>query len=163
MIKVNTCHIGDEPLPLDGTESSEILDINAAPEAPEMTAVSDITYQLYAAKTGQDLLVSGSATFDLEARCSRCMKKIVIPVTADKLTLFYEKVPEQEVDLTDDIREELLLALPDYIRCSEDCKGLCLRCGADLNDGDCGCGNEDEEEYDLPPENNPWSALDQLK
>ena len=36
MIKVNTCHIGDEPLPVNGTESSDILDINAAPEAPEM-------------------------------------------------------------------------------------------------------------------------------
>lgn len=162
MIKVNTCHIGDEPLPVNGTESSEILDINAAPEAPEMKAVSDIRYNLYAAKTGQDLLVTGTATFDLETRCSRCMKKIVVPITAEKLTLFFEKVPEQEVELTDDVREELLLALPDYIRCSEDCQGLCPRCGANLNDGPCDCDDDDEEDA-LPPEENPWSALDQLK
>lgn len=82
MIKVNTSHIGDEPLFFDGTETRDILDLNAAPEAPEMTAVSDITYQLYASKTGQDLLVNGSATFDLETTCARCMKKIVIPVTS---------------------------------------------------------------------------------
>ena len=162
MIKVNTCHIGDEPLPVNGTESSDILDINAAPEAPEMKAVSDIRYDLYAAKTGQDLLVTGKASFDLETLCSRCMKQIVVPVTAEKITLFFEKVPEQEVELTDDIRDELLLALPDYIRCSDDCRGLCPRCGANLNDGDCGCSSEDEEE-ELPPEENPWSALDQLQ
>lgn len=162
MIKVNTCHIGDEPLPVNGTESSDILDINAAADAPEMKAVSDIRYDLYATKSGQDLLVTGKASFDLETLCSRCLKKVVVPITADKLTLFFEKVPEQEVELTDDIREELLLALPDYIRCSDDCQGLCPRCGANLNDGDCGCSDEDEEE-ELPPEENPWSALDQLQ
>ncbi len=162
MIKVNTCHIGDEPLPVNGTESNEILDLNAAPEAPEMIPVSDITYQLYATKTGQDLLVNGSATFDMETHCARCMKKITVPVTAGKLCLFFEKVPEQEVDLTDDIREELLLALPDYIHCSEDCKGLCPHCGANLNDETCSCDEQDNSD-DIPPEESPWSALDQLK
>lgn len=37
------------------------------------------------------------------------------------------------------VREQLLLALPDYVLCREDCKGLCVVCGADLNAGDCGC------------------------
>lgn len=161
MIKVNTCHIGDEPLPLDGTETSDILELNAAPEAPEMVPVSDITYHLYAAKTGQDLLVSGTAFFDLEATCSRCMKKIRKQIKADKVCLFFEKVPEQEVDLTDGVREELLLNLPDYIRCSDDCKGLCPKCGANLNDAPCSCSDKDDE--GIPPEDSPWSVLDQLK
>ena len=39
MIKVNTSHIGDEPLFFDGTETRDILDLNAAPEAPEMATV----------------------------------------------------------------------------------------------------------------------------
>ena len=162
MIKVNTSHIGDEPLFFDGTETRDILDLNAAPEAPEMTAVSDITYQLYASKTGQDLLVNGSATFDLETTCARCMKNIVIPVTASKMCLFHENVPEQEVDLTDEVREELLLALPDYIYCAEDCQGLCPKCGANLNDGDCGCADNGDEPP-VAPEDSPWSVLDQLK
>ncbi len=159
MIKVNTCHIkDDEPLAVDGTESSEILELTGTETVP----VSDITYQLYASKTGQDLLVNGSAVFNMETHCARCMKKIVIPVTAEKLCLFYEKVPEQEVDLTDDVREELLLAIPDYIHCTQDCKGLCPRCGVNLNDETCSCGNEDDAP-EVPPEESPWSVLDQLK
>ena len=33
----------------------------------------------------------------------------------------------------------MLLALPDYVLCDPACKGLCPVCGADLNDGECGC------------------------
>jgi uncharacterized protein len=43
------------------------------------------------------------------------------------------------VDLDPAIREQLLLALPGYPVCQEDCKGLCSVCGANLNDRDCGC------------------------
>ncbi len=159
MIKVNTCHIGDEPLSVTGTESREILELTD----PEMLPVSDIAYALYASKTGQDLLVNGTASFQMETHCARCMKKITVPVKAGKLCLFFEKVPEQEVDLTDDIREELLLAIPDYIHCTDDCKGLCPRCGANLNDETCTCGEDNDTADTVSPEDSPWSALDQLK
>ena len=162
MVKINTCHIGDEPMPVDGTESSDILDFVNVPGAPEMAPVSDIVYHLLASKTGQDLLVSGTASFQLSSVCSRCLKPVTLTVTADKLCLFYEKVPEQEVDITGDLREELLLCLPDYIRCSEDCKGLCPKCGADLNEGPCACDGEGDE-AETPSGNSPWSVLDGLK
>lgn len=44
-----------------------------------------------------------------------------------------------EVDLWPLVREQILLALDDYPLCKEDCEGLCVVCGADLNAGDCGC------------------------
>ena len=37
------------------------------------------------------------------------------------------------------VREELILAGPQYVLCREDCRGLCPRCGKDLNAGPCGC------------------------
>jgi uncharacterized protein len=43
------------------------------------------------------------------------------------------------IDLDPLVREQLLLALPGYPVCREDCKGLCSVCGANLNDRDCGC------------------------
>jgi uncharacterized protein len=43
------------------------------------------------------------------------------------------------VDLDPILREQLLLALPGYPVCREDCKGLCPVCGANLNDRECGC------------------------
>jgi uncharacterized protein len=43
------------------------------------------------------------------------------------------------VDLDPVLREQLLLALPGYPTCREDCKGLCPACGGDLNVRECGC------------------------
>jgi uncharacterized protein len=43
------------------------------------------------------------------------------------------------IDVTEIVRQHVLLALPIAPRCREDCSGLCPRCGADLNDGPCGC------------------------
>ncbi len=160
MIKVNTCHITDEPLFLKGSEKADFLGFDEpVANAPEMTPASDVFYDLTATKTGQDLLVSGRVYFELDTVCARCMNPTRVTIANEKLCLFYEKVPEQEVDITNDIREELLLNMPDYIHCSEDCKGRCSGCGADLNEGPCGCENKADE---LPPENNPWNALDQL-
>jgi len=44
-----------------------------------------------------------------------------------------------EIDLRPAVPEELLLALPRWVVCREDCRGLCPRCGKDLNAGPCGC------------------------
>lgn len=48
----------------------------------------------------------------------------------------------EEIDLTPLVREQMLLALGDRPICREDCKGLCPRCGANLNEGACGCRSE---------------------
>ncbi len=43
------------------------------------------------------------------------------------------------IDLDPIVREQLLLAMPEYPVCDEQCKGLCPVCGANLNDRECGC------------------------
>ncbi len=63
MIKINTCHILDEPLFVDGEESKDILEMGEVTGGVEMEPVSDIGYHLIATKTGQDLLVNGKASF----------------------------------------------------------------------------------------------------
>lgn len=45
----------------------------------------------------------------------------------------------KELDLRPAVREQILLSLPSAPVCSEDCKGLCAKCGKDLNEGECGC------------------------
>lgn len=60
-----------------------------------------------------------------------------------------------KLDLTEIAREEILLALPQQFFCREDCKGLCEKCGADLNLKDCECGGEE-----IDPR---WAALKNLK
>jgi uncharacterized protein len=63
-------------------------------------------------------------------------------------------VEGDEVDLTEIIREQILLNLPEQVLCKEDCKGLCPQCGANRNLIDCDCG-EDE----IDPR---WAALKNL-
>jgi uncharacterized protein len=46
------------------------------------------------------------------------------------------------IDLDPVVREQVLLALPVSVVCRDDCKGLCMTCGQDLNEEDCGHGKE---------------------
>ena len=48
------------------------------------------------------------------------------------------------VDIDDLLESAFILGMDTIILCREDCKGLCPRCGADLNEGDCGCGKESD-------------------
>lgn len=82
--------------------------------------------------------------------CARCAE----PVTG-KLAFSFEKdiadssvsrdnddylfIENQRLDLVDPLEEQLLLELPSKTLCREDCKGLCGRCGQNLNFGDCDC------------------------
>ncbi len=56
--------------------------------------------------------------------------------------LAFMSVRATEVDLRSYIAEEILLDVPMQMLCREECKGLCFRCGADLNEGPCGCDNK---------------------
>ncbi|MDA0577799.1 MAG: DUF177 domain-containing protein [Verrucomicrobia bacterium] len=57
------------------------------------------------------------------------------------------------VDLTEDIREAIILAFSGYPVCNPDCKGLCASCGMNLNKAACRC---------TPPDENRWTILDQF-
>lgn len=48
-------------------------------------------------------------------------------------------VEDMHFDLDELLREDILLSLPTKVLCKSDCKGLCPMCGADLNNGPCGC------------------------
>jgi uncharacterized protein len=59
------------------------------------------------------------------------------------------------IDTAEVVREQILLAIPDQVFCREDCKGLCPKCGANLNLIDCKCSDDD-----IDPR---WAALRNLK
>ena len=161
MIKINTCHIlPDEPLIVKGTEPQDLLDLKSDPHLP-VVPLTDISYTLSASMAGQDLLVTGSAQIQIETQCARCLDTIRPVIKAEHLCILHENAQGKEIDISEDIREELLLSMPEYFHCSENCKGLCPHCGANLNHEKCKCPQKTEPE--IPPENNPWSALDALK
>lgn len=61
----------------------------------------------------------------------------------DAVDINYLNPDTDKIDIKDDVRDYALLAIPLKKLCSEDCKGLCYKCGKNLNEGDCKC-SEDE-------------------
>lgn len=51
----------------------------------------------------------------------------------------YIEVPEYEIDLDELAQADILLELPSKFLCSDACKGICMSCGKNLNEGLCGC------------------------
>ena len=99
---------------------------------------------------------SGRMEGEVEAVCRRCLEPVRAAVNEELHLLFADGLDEEAdesdvyvleprattVDLRPALREQWLLAVPGFALCREDCKGLCPRCGADLNDGPCSCAPE---------------------
>ncbi len=100
----------------------------------------------------------------LRMECRRCLSPVDVPLSQELELLFVadEEALEddvgcyaiparaRELDLRDALREELLLAVPQFVECRPDCRGLCPECGANLNAGPCGC---------RPKRDGRWEAL----
>ena len=91
------------------------------------------------------------------AECARCNKETcqTIKVTGEKYLAdkseeekdgvdFYILETDGIVELSDFIVEFLGIEVPYRYLCSEDCKGLCHKCGRDLNDGECECPKKEK-------------------
>ena len=104
------------------------------------------------------LLLEGHARTALELVCDRCLKPFRRELDLPVETLLAETLEDEENDeivlLTDgeaDLDEifttALVLSMDVKHLCSEDCKGLCPTCGADLNQGPCGCRKEPDPRF----------------
>lgn len=79
--------------------------------------------------------VSLNATVALT--CSRCLKDFKTALEKSFNLAYPIDLSEKVILLDDNIREELILSYPQKIFCRKDCKGLCIKCGADLNEEKC--------------------------
>ena len=61
----------------------------------------------------------------------------------DEMSDEYVVLNEGELDVDEPLREELLLGFPTRLLCSEDCPGLCPKCGKPKREGDCGCSDRE--------------------
>jgi len=52
-------------------------------------------------------------------------------------------VPDMKLDVDEFVYSEVILDLPSKHLCSEDCKGICFKCGKNLNEGECGCSTKE--------------------
>jgi uncharacterized protein len=150
---INVARIPESGLKFHEEEPGEILELD---EAGEFRAAGPVNCDLYTQVVDQTLIVRGKLSAPIEAHCARCTQ-IFSTTVADSgfLRDFPGIQGTEEVDITEDIREALILNLPHFPLCDEGCKGLCAHCGKDLNGGPCGCRKIEA--------GGSWDALNNLK
>jgi len=132
-------------------------------ESEEVDFVGPVTVKLNLFKHDDNTYVKARLSVTMESECAKCLSSVreILEVSSENQYRPLPKMPryllddigiryyeEEYIDLSEDIRENLLLEVPARILCSEDCKGLCPHCGQDLNKEKCDCCLEPEELQD---------------
>jgi uncharacterized protein len=122
-----------------------------------------LTISVKAFKVRELYQVEGYFQTRIRIECSRCLKDFDTPLASDFALTYTKEVPGlmdvldekeielkleeigllhfrgEEINLQQGIQEQVVMAFPLQPLCAKDCKGLCPRCGSDLNRKDCGC------------------------
>ena len=107
--------------------------------------------------------VFGQIICHIDGFCDKCLNKTSRKVTLDFDQIFYKDSSDEEdayvytdslLDVTKAVSDEIALSLPTAWLCKEDCKGLCPKCGVNLNEQQCDCDTSRQ---------NAFSALKNLK
>lgn len=126
--------------------------------------------------TGDAFLVSGTVEGTATTACARCLGDARFDLLGEVEGYFVVGEGESPEDMEDDefdvlpadhtidlaplMQAALLLELPRVPLCQDDCKGICVTCGQNLNEGPCDCAAPDDEP---PAADNPFAKLADLK
>lgn len=165
---IEVAKIPEEGLSLEyceGVESFPTLAEIAA--SGECEFLAPVTARVRVVRAYDMVEVEGEVASSVRLACSRCLGAYEAPLTASFALTYTEELPRvedeegegeveldademglilihgDEIDLREAVEEQVVLALPLRPLCRQDCKGLCSRCGADLNNGECGCDRAD--------------------
>ena len=157
-MKITVKDIKAEPQHLSYREEVEELNLRLGRGVRDFQVAPDIAVDVEYYRAGLDLFFQGTVHGEVVGSCARCLEEYPFPLarrfafvltprvaaSVGKGQLSAEELERgtyagEEVDLTPLVYEETILALPTRALCGEDCRGLCPRCGANLNEGPCGC------------------------
>jgi uncharacterized protein len=151
-LTVLTTQISNDGLELEGELTAEVF---AGIDDGHVTVEAPLRYDLRAFIVNQGLLVRGSVATTMRCRCDRCLSDFDFPVTNES-SHFIEAPLEQTVELTANLREDILILMPQKCLCQPECLGICPGCGQNRNRSDCDC----QVESTAP---NAWAQLDELQ
>ena len=119
-----------------------------------------------------NIYVTADITTMLLMECRRCVNPFEVDITTTLNLLFSigDESSEQEEDgeryydgealnISEDVRQALVLEIPSWPLCSETCKGLCPQCGTELNTAECSCEITNETSVSA---SNPFSVLSKM-
>jgi uncharacterized protein len=140
----------------------------------DVSLAGPVTGRVRLRRMNQGILVDGQIEAAVHLQCARCLRSFVYHLsfmleeqfhpTIDIVTglplppieddaMIFPIDQYHHLDLSEAVRQNLLLTLPMSARCREDCPGLCPQCGKDLNEGPCSC---------KPVVDERWSVLQEL-
>ena len=151
------------------TISTEELEINetldkdwwqaSVEDAPVLGLATPLRVRVKASKVGDKYLLAGRVSGAVSLKCDRCLEAfrsdLEIPFSVFLVSpksgqseaeaelldedLEVDFIHGETLDLDATIKEQIFLSLPMKSICKEECLGLCLLCGANLNEGPCHC------------------------
>ena len=131
-MKIQVNRIPAEGLQEEAVYDPKLLDV----ERFDLHVEEPIVVSSFITKAENAVLVQAQIRCRLRLSCARCLEPFEFPMEIAG-TFSYQVRPSDVVDVTDDIRQEILLAYPMIPVCQEACKGLCPACGWNLNAGSC--------------------------
>ena len=144
-----------------GGKFSQAYEVDSLPlDDPDIRLTAPAEVRGRIKRNGNEVELRGELRARVEAPCSRCLKPVELPIQAEFAERFVPAVGWREeeqhelqeedlnlavfdgkgIEIDDLVREELVLAIPAQVLCSDDCQGLCPDCGIDRNTGSCRCG-----------------------
>ncbi len=151
-LTIDTDRIPAAGIDLEGDLSPDVF---AVAEAGRLACEEPLHYRLHASMVDGKLLVQGTLQTTLQCTCDRCLESYEQTVTVAGLCRYFEDETEAEVDLTEELREDIVIDFPAKLLCSPECRGICPGCGTNLNLDRCACETET-----APP--SVWDELDKL-
>lgn len=143
----------------------------------EFSLADGIAYDVVLTHTGDGVLVTGLVRASATGTCDRCLDEAHVDIAGEiqEYYLFeepddpsafedgFEVVgPERTIDLAGPIADAVVMDTPFVVLCRPDCQGLCPTCGANLNEGPCGCAERAVEEH-AASDDNPFAVLRNLR
>lgn len=141
-------HIKTTRKPQWVTNIPELVD-----DSSDLILDSDLMFDFNVLKVIKEISVNGFIVFNIISSCSRCLDSVSQRLKTDINLLLSPKEVLKEndgdvdhdtyegdsIDLSDYFREQIAISLPTSLYCKDDCKGLCLNCGINLNIDQCNC------------------------
>lgn len=152
MLDIEISKIAPEGSRYEGEEPQDIMDVTSE---SHLRPAAPVSYDLYVQVVSQRLVVRGLVSTVIEMECARCTDFFSTTLRDSSFLRAYE-IDEgvESIDITDDLREAMLLLVPSFPVCGQACKGLCSQCGKNLNKGSCGCSGSSADMR--------WDALNSL-
>lgn len=152
-LQIILSQVKEEGEEIAGDLPPEIFDL---PDDDRVSFPNPLVYRLRVSKVGEGVLVQGEASSVLRCRCDRCLAYFDNEQREAEVCHFLEAPLPEVVDLTADLREDILIGLPQKLICQPACKGLCPQCGQNLNVRACACVPAGDSKT-------PWESLDGLQ